>query len=185
MRHALAALAVCLAALPAPAQVPDEIGPDRWGGAAALLAGAERVVPLETRPVRPEIAGATAEGRLRLSLLVLDLGPPVGLRPRQALHFAAFNEVEAVGVAWALVPVAEVWEFAGAAELQPGVFEIDADAIPGPDLPECEIERAVIRLDARALIARVEAAAGLAPGEAVRLRAPVEIVRRSVQCQRP
>ncbi len=167
------------------AEVPAEIGPDSWQGAGALLAGVERVVPLTSRRGEVEVGGEAAESRLRLSLVVVDLGPLVGLGPRQALHLAAFQEVEGAGVVWALVPIAEVVSFAGAARLQPGIFEIDADALAGPDRPGCEIDRAVFRIDARTLIERAERAQGLVPGRGVRLRAPVEIVRRSVRCRSP
>ncbi|MGF1447561.1 MAG: hypothetical protein ACFBRM_15365 [Pikeienuella sp.] len=180
------AVGIALAASGVAAQTPQEIGPDRWGAAGALLASVERVVTLLERPTSLTVPGfGPARGELRVSIVVIDLGPPIGLAPRQALHLAAFKEVDDVGVAWALVPVAEVLSFDGAAELTDGIYEIDADVIAGPARPDCEIERALFRLDARQLLARVAQARGLRPGTGLRLRAPVEVVRRSVVCRDP
>ncbi len=184
-------LALLLLAAPAaatPLDRPEEIAGEDWSGPAWTAAAIEALVPLvrSTREIEVDWGeGDTgrAESDLRVSLLVLDLGPATDVSPRQALHLAMHNEIGEFGTAWSLTPIAHVWTFRAARRLEAGIYEIDA-VVLDYEAPGCVFREAGIRVDARALSAEVRRARGLSFGDARRIRHPVAVSLAPRGCAR-
>ncbi|GMG84346.1 hypothetical protein LNKW23_35610 [Paralimibaculum aggregatum] len=190
MRFAFTVALALLAALPAPAQhsrIPAEIAGEGWDSLAHRLAAVEQAVPLvrSTREIGVTWGGAPhmAESDLRVTLLVLDLGPATDVSERQSLHLAMFNVIAEFGTAWSLTPVADVWAFHGARRLEAGIYEIDAEVLDF-STEACVFHRAAIRVDARELSAVVRRARGLGEFDSRRFRHPVAIETRLLGCIR-
>jgi len=185
MRRAVIALAALLGASPAAAEPAREIAGEAWGTAAALLASVEQAIPLVQTRKEIEVdwgeAVETVESDLRVSLLVLDLGPATDVSPRQALHLAMFNDISEFGTAWSVTPIAAVWAFHSATRRGPGLYDVAAEVFARPT-EGCFIHHATLRVDARALSAAVREARGLGEFESRRLRHPVEIETLLGEC---
>ncbi|MGF1447562.1 MAG: hypothetical protein ACFBRM_15370 [Pikeienuella sp.] len=168
---------------PGPAELPGET----WGSPADVAAKIEALVPLvrSTRMVDVEWGdgAATVESDLRVSLLVLDLGPATDVSPRQEIHLALHNELTEFATAWALAPIAAVWRFEGAARRAPGIYEIAAEVLHAGS-PGCFIRKATLTLDARALSIAVRQGNGLDFGETRRYRVAVDVTPQLGDCAR-
>lgn len=190
----LAALSILL--LPAFAAAEDArqqgelIVPARLqdGSAAYALAQAEHVVEL-VRATRTITVGTYGGGQmerpsdLRVSLIVLDLGPSTDFSPRQSIHIAMFNDIEEHGVAWALEPVADVWEYRGVERTAPGIYVVDA-TIPlyETSTENCYIRRVRITIDARTLSVAVRNAPGVGEFDTQRYGEPIGLDVEKVAC---
>lgn len=187
MRAIALTLAVLCLAMPlqSPAQMPAEIGGDDWSGAAQRLASVQRAVQLVERKktIQVEWDGElfSAESDLRVSLLVLDLGPATDVSPRLEAHLAMFNDISEFAVAWSLTPIADLWTFEGVRRLEAGIYVIDGQVLDAVQ-EGCFIHHAEIRIDARKHSSVVRRALGLQFGDSQRIRHPVGVETRLLGC---
>ncbi len=158
------------------------------GGQAQMayaLAAAEHVIEL-VRTVKTISVGSyngpniDRASDLRVSLVVLDLGPATDVSPRQEIHLAMFNDINEHGVAWTLEPIASVWEFKSTKRTAPGIYEIRAVTL---NYGRCtDFETVLITVDARNLSVAVRNAPGLGEFDTQRYIEPVGITIDHVKC---
>lgn len=170
-----------------PVEIPREIAGEDWNTPAHLIASVEQAIPLVRRTKEIPVAdySGTLPSDLRVSLLILHNGPSTDVSPRQDLHLAMFNAVAEYGTAWAIVPVASIWEFYGATRQAAGIYDIEADVIGDFGVEDCYFYRVTIRVDARELSAMVRSAPGLHEFEARRYRHPIGISVNPLRCAKP
>lgn len=188
MRRIAALAAALLLAAGSPVQrgdliIPGSFDGDDWSSPAFALAQAERVIQLARATRTITAGGMDRPSDLRVSLLVLDLGPSTDVSGRQALHLAMFNDIEEHGIAWALEPIAEVWEFHGAERSSAGIYVIDA-TIPAYETGSegCFFQRVKLTVDARDLSVAVRNAAGLAEFDARRYQGEIGVEMERTAC---
>lgn len=166
-----------------PARIDEE-------AVAFTLAQAEQVIELARATRTITVAGGDGTpierpSDLRVSLVVLDLGPATDVSPRQALHLAMFNDIEEHGIAWALVPVADVWTFRSVERREAGIYVIEAEIAAFSTAREgCFFQLARITVDARALSVAVRSAPGLSEFGGQRYDEPVAISHEMLSCLR-
>ena len=167
---------------------PMEIGGSEIGETSAyMLAHTEQVITLvrAVRNIEVAMEGGgtiTRESDLRVSLVVLDLGPSTDVSPRAEIHLAMFNDINETGVAWALVPIISAWEFHGVKRTAPGIYVVDATVMDGTGGAECFFQRADITIDARDLSVIVRQARGMEEFADKRYRGEVAITTKPKGC---
>lgn len=177
--------ALTLIAAPAGAQnmqMPYEV-PDL--DTMQALAGAEHVIPLvrRTRDIEVDDDGTlfTAPSDLRVSLVVLDHGIGTDLSPRRDVYLALWNVVPEFGIAWALEPLAAIFDFDGAERVEAGIYRFTGTTVDYEQVhPDCDFPVMAFTVDARKLSAEVRSAKGMNFGDRKRYhRTPAVSTQRT------
>ncbi len=191
MRIKLAALAVgCMFCTMVPATSQTYQKPFDFSDAnpMAVLAGAEHVVPLVRREREIDIdwdgSNFTTVSDLRVSVVVLDDGVGTDLSERRAVYLALWNVVHEYGIAWALVPIAALFDFNGAERLEAGIYQVKGTILDYESIERnsCGFVNAAFTIDARQLSVDVRQAKGMGFGERMRVTTEPSVSLEKLGC---